>query len=320
VKYTKEFKVGLFAIIAISALYLGFNYLKGDDFFSSTKKYYVIYNNIGSLEISNPVKINGVNVGRVSAKKLLQGKKGNNVVVELDIDGDIIIGNGATATLESALLGDMSIALDNGNLSEPINYRDTIHGELQKGLQDLLEESAKPIAINLEVTISKINGILTNFEGTSKTVKETLESFKKTSDDLDRLVRTNSSVLHETISEFKILTTEMNNGIKEIVPVFDKYGALADSLKAIEFNTTLSKLNKTLDELSSTISKISDESGTLGKLIHNDSLYNTLNKTLEDFDKVMIHFEEEPNYFLSPLGKTRKQIEKQQKKEANKQD
>ncbi|MDH5366755.1 MAG: MlaD family protein [Cyclobacteriaceae bacterium] len=317
-KYTKEFKVGLFAIIAFTALYFGFNFLKGSDFFSSTKKYYVIYSNIGGLEISNPVKINGVNVGRVSDKKLLQGEKENSVIVELDLGGDIIIGTGATATLESDLLGSMSISLNDGNFSEPINYGDTIKGELQKGLQDLFEDTAKPIANNLEVTISKINAILTNFEGTSLTIKETLESFKKTSNDVDRLIRMNSTELNHTITEFKTLAIVVNKRVDQLGPVLKKYGSLADSLKAIEFSATLSRLNKTLDEFTATISKVKDESGTLGKLMNNDSLYNNLNKTLEDFDKVMIHLEEEPNYFLSPLGKTRKQVEKQRRKEANK--
>lgn len=317
-KYTREFKVGLFAIIIISALYLGVNFLKGSDFFSDTKKYYVVYTNIGGLEVNNPVKINGVNVGRVGAKKLIQDGPENNVVVQMELDFDIIIGKGARATLESDLLGSMSIAIDDGDLTQPLAIGDTIAGDLQKGLQALFEESAKPIANSLEVTISKINTILTNFEGTSLSIKEALGSFKQTSDDIDKVIRTNSVVLNQTIIEFKNLATDLKSTVNELSPVINKYGQLADSLKAIEFNKTLGKFNDAIDQLSATIDNINNGNGTLGKLISNDSLYNTLNKTLEDFDKVMIHLEDEPNYFLSPLGKTRKQIEKQRKKEANK--
>lgn len=316
--YTKEFKVGFFAIIAIIALYFGFNFLKGEDFFSDTHKYYVMYSNIGGLEVSNPVNINGVSVGRVSAKKLLQGENENRVVVELDVDGDIILGKGALAILESDLLGSISISVDDGDLSQPLNYGDTIQGELQKGLQALFEDTAQPLANNLEITISKINTILTNFEGTSSSIKETLGSFKKASDDVDRLILQNSRVINSTLNQFNSLASELNTQVKGVSPVLNKYGELADSLKGIEFNKTLNKLNTTLDQLTATIEKMNSESGTLGKLINNDSLYNILNKTLEDFDKVMIHLEEEPNYFLAPLGKTRKQVEKQLRKEANK--
>ena len=317
-KYTKEFKVGIFAIITLTALYFGFNFLKGSDLFSNSHKYYVIYGNIGGLEVSNPVKINGVSVGRVSAKKLMQSKEGNQVVVEMSLDGNIVLGKDAVALLESDLLGSISISVDDGDLSQPINYGDTIKGEIQKGLQSILEEGAKPVMSNLEVTIAKINAILDNFEGTSSSIKETLGSFKKAADDIDWLVRKNNTVLSETLSEYRVLATDLQKEVKGIGPILDKYGDLADSLKAVEFNKTLGKLNTTLDELNTVIAQLNTESGTLGKLINNDSLYNTLNKTLEDFDKVMIHLEEEPNYFLSPLGKTKKQVEKQRRKEARK--
>ena len=39
---SNEFKVGLIGILGLITLYLGSNFLKGYDFFSSTKTYYVI--------------------------------------------------------------------------------------------------------------------------------------------------------------------------------------------------------------------------------------------------------------------------------------
>jgi len=35
---SKEVRVGVFAVLAITILYLGFNYLKGIDFLSKTQK------------------------------------------------------------------------------------------------------------------------------------------------------------------------------------------------------------------------------------------------------------------------------------------
>ena len=47
----KEVKVGLFMTITLVMLYFGFNYLKGIDFFSSTNKYYAIYDNVDQLAV-----------------------------------------------------------------------------------------------------------------------------------------------------------------------------------------------------------------------------------------------------------------------------
>jgi len=234
-------------------------------------------------------------VGRVSAKKLIQSESGNEVVVELDLDGDVVLGKGATALLQSDFLGTISIDINDGDLSNPIAFGDTIKGTLQKGLQTLFEESAQPIANNLEVTISKINGILTNFEGTSTTIKETLGSFKKAADNIDLLVTQNNTKLSKTLEEFQVLAAELSSRAQDVQPVLKKYGELADSLKAIEFNKTLAKLNSAIDDLSTVLIDMNSSNGTLGKLIHSDSLYNTLNKTLEDLDMVILHLEEEPD-------------------------
>ena len=79
---SKEFKVGLLTIISGTILYLGFNFLKGKDFFSKTNKYYTIYANIDGLNVSNPVIVNGFSVGRVSAIRIMQ-ELDNKVLVEL---------------------------------------------------------------------------------------------------------------------------------------------------------------------------------------------------------------------------------------------
>ena len=70
-------------IVAITLLYLGFNFLKGIDFFTTNKKYYAIYQNVDGLTESNQVFLNGLAVGRVSDIEIQQLK--NRVIVELEI-------------------------------------------------------------------------------------------------------------------------------------------------------------------------------------------------------------------------------------------
>ena len=97
---SKEFKVGLIALIAGVLLYYGFNFLKGKDFFSPTNKFYVLYDNVDGLNKSNPVIINGLAVGRVSRIQLLQDAQ-NLILVELDIDENIQLGDSTVASLSN---------------------------------------------------------------------------------------------------------------------------------------------------------------------------------------------------------------------------
>src|SRR5882762_5458176 len=105
--------VGIFAAVTIVLLYFGFNFLKGTDFFSSTSKYYVIYDNVDDLAVSNPVMVSGFSVGRVSKIKIMQNKI-HSVLVEIDIDSDIKLGDSTKAILDSKLLGGKYVILSIG--------------------------------------------------------------------------------------------------------------------------------------------------------------------------------------------------------------
>lgn len=314
-KFSKEFKVGSFALIAMAGLYMGFHYLKGQDFFSNTNKYYVIYANVGGLEVSNPVNINGVTVGKVSDKQLIQGDI-NQVVVELDMNDYIILGQGAEAILEGDFLGNISITIDNGKLEAPIEPGDTIAGVLHKGIEDLLKESALPVANNLEATIKKVNTILDNLTGNGDKINEIMEKMRTSAIHTEKLIIESRVNLKKLSSNFNAVAISLNETLKATQPVLKKYGELADSLKSVDMKTTFLKLNTVMDSVGMLVDNMNNGDGTLTKLLKNDSLYNNLNKSLENLDKLLIHMNEDPKHFFAPLGKSKKYIEKQRAKEA----
>src|SRR5688572_13431653 len=108
-KLSKEVKVGLFMVSSIVLLYLGFNFLKGIDFFSTDDKYYAVYTNIDKLTESNQIYLNGYAVGRVSDIVIEQDK--NRVIVEFSIDSDIMVTTSSVAVLNGELLGGRFIQL-----------------------------------------------------------------------------------------------------------------------------------------------------------------------------------------------------------------
>jgi phospholipid/cholesterol/gamma-HCH transport system substrate-binding protein len=147
VKFSKEVKVGAFMVISIATLYLGFNYLKGIDFLSGSGVYYVVYDDVLGLQVSNSVSVNGFSVGRVSNISLMQ-ERGNKVLVELDVQQDIELNDSSVAFLDVGLLGGVSIILEVGESETKIQPGDTLQARLDKALVDLLKESALPVADN----------------------------------------------------------------------------------------------------------------------------------------------------------------------------
>lgn len=312
---SKEVKVGLFAIISGAILYLGFNYLKGIDFFSPTNKYYVLYKNIDGLNVSNPVIVNGYAVGRVSSIGILQNR-GNRIIVELDVDERVVLGDSTVAQLtNSDFLGSKAILLQIGDLSKPLQSGDTLRSDVDKGIAALFE-SAEPITANLAVTIRRINEILLGMEGAGEDIKTVLKTLNRTLKGVNQFVRQNNANLKQTLTGVNTLLANVNDKVDMLEPVLTNADSTLDMVKNLPLDSTLNELNGTLAELTLIMEDINAGKGTVGKILKEDSLYNNLNKTIEDLDQLLIHFDENPKHFLGPLGKSKKKIEKDRAKAA----
>ena len=63
----KEWVIGLFALVVLVLLVFSYFFLKGNEIFSSVRRYYVKFDNVDGLYKGNRVMLNGLTIGRVSA-------------------------------------------------------------------------------------------------------------------------------------------------------------------------------------------------------------------------------------------------------------
>ena len=311
---SKEFKVGLIALIAGALLYYGFNFLKGNDFFSPTNKYYVLYDNVDGLNKSNPVIINGLAVGRVSRIRLLQSAE-NLILVELDIDENIELGDSTVASLSNTdFLGCKGIILVVGPLDNPIAPGDTLIPYQDKGLNEILA-SAEPVASNLNTTITRVNEILIGLKGSGEKINETIDEVRLMTISVNEIIGQNQYKLAEIMSNTSSLIGKLDAKLDNIDPLMSKTEGVLDSLNNLEINKTLASVRTTMDSLNLTLTQLKNPDGTLGKFISNDSLYNAIHKTVSDFDSLANHLNFYPKHFFAPLGKSHKKVMQDLKKE-----
>lgn len=310
----KEFKVGLFVALSLVLLYFGFNFLKGIDFFSTTNKYYVVYENIDQLAVSNPVLINGFAVGRVSRIAILQNKQ-NKVLVELMIDSDIQLGDSTKAILNSDFLGSKSILLSIGKINKPLQPKDTLIAEVAKGMLDVLSETATPVADNLQTTLRKFNTILDNLTKNSARLDSMFLTLQETPHLLNATLVNANGKVDELSVNFKLVTDNLNGSLQELKPTLANFRQLSDSLKRMELNQTITAAKQTLTKLNSTLDKLGSGNSTMGKLLTEDSLYVNLNKLILSMDTLARHFDDNPKHFMAPLGKSKKKIDRDRKQE-----
>lgn len=318
-KISKEVKVGLFMVVSLVLLYFGFNFLKGIDFFASTNRYYAVYTNVDKLMPSNQVFINGYAVGRVSKIQFQQSK--NRVLVEMEIDSDIILGDSTIALLNGDILGTKYIQLNVGSIARPIQPRDTLRSQVAKGIADFLAESAAPVADNLEGTLRKLNTILDNLAVNSAKLDVIFDEFQKTPKLLNKTLANTNTKVDGLAENIKTVTVNVNGVLTELKPTLTNLKTFSDSLKALEIQATINTAKDALTKLDAAASKFNRKDNTLGKLMNEDSLYVNLNKMIRDLDVLAKHLNENPNHFFAPLGKKREKIERdleRQRKKAQK--
>lgn len=312
-KISKEVKVGLFMVVSLVLLYVGFNYLKGIDFFSATKKYYAVYTNVDKLMPSNQVYINGYAVGRVS--KIQYQQQINKVLVEMEISSDIVLGDSTVALLNGDILGTKFIQLDVGSIANPLKPKDTLRSEVARGIADFLSE---PVA-DLQTTLRRLNKILDNLGNNSEQLDEIFNDFKATPKLLNQTLSNTNNKIDSLTFNLNAVTRNVNSSLSELKPTLSNFRTFSDSLKSIEISTTLTKAQQSLTKLNETLTRMNKGDNTLSKLMTEDTLYVNLNKLLLSLDTLAKHFNENPKHFMAPLGKSRDKIqrdlEKQQKEQ-----
>jgi phospholipid/cholesterol/gamma-HCH transport system substrate-binding protein len=311
---TREFKVGLFVAMAIAMLYFGFNYLKGIDFFTTVKRYYVVYDNINQLAISNPVLVNGYPVGRVSRIGILQNRD-NRVLVELEIDGTIVLTDGTKATLTSELLGGKSVLLTFGQSTKTLNDGDTLKAEVAKGMFDVFSETATPVATDLQTTLRKFNTIIDNLTKNSQQLEVIFSKLEKTPDLLNKTLVTANGKIEDVSGTLKSVGENFNTTLNELKPTLQNFKTLSDSLKVLKLNQTLSKTQQAISNLNVTLGKLNKGDNTMSKLLTEDTLYVNLNRLIKSLDSLANHLNNNPKHFLSPLGKSKKKIDRDRRRD-----
>lgn len=306
--------VGLFATVTIVILYVGWYFLKGVDLFSDTAKYYVIYENVDNLAVSNQVQVSGFAVGRVSNIQIMQNKV-HSVLVEIDIDSKIRLSDSTKAILNSELLGGKYIQLSIGDTRHLINPGDTILSEVAKGMFDVLTEATQPVASDLQSTLRKFNVVIDNLGKNSQRLDSIFSKLQKTPDLLNATIVNTNEKINSLSGSYNDVAVSLSATLADLKPTLKNFAVISDSLKQMEVNKTLLKAQQTLTGLTETMNKLKKGDNTASRLMTEDSLYVNMNKLLLRMDSLVNHINNYPKHFTSPLGKSHKKVVRDLKKE-----
>jgi phospholipid/cholesterol/gamma-HCH transport system substrate-binding protein len=296
-KLSKEAKVGLLAIVSLSMLYFGFNFLKGRGFFSNNNIYYISYDNTNGLLVSNPVTIHGVTVGMVTDIRL--NKEKSKVVVEVEVDDNVAIPKGSVALIrENGLLGGMQIELLLSNSQDMHQEGDTLLSNKEDGMLAAIEKRTKPIVEKLDSTLALVNNILISFKGVGEVSKNTLQRFSSSAAELQAMVQENRPLLHGTLQNVQQISNNLNRATTPLPQTMQKLSAVADSLQHLPLQQTIEQTRQSLAALQQVLEQANDPTGSMGALLHDKALYQNLVELSADLDKLLIDLRKNPRRYI----------------------
>jgi phospholipid/cholesterol/gamma-HCH transport system substrate-binding protein len=321
-KITKEFKIGLVVTSSIGLFIWGFNFLKGRDLFSHKFELYAVYPKIDGLIEANPMLINGFKVGQINKISLFQQSNGQYaVLVKFLLSEDVNIPKHSIAkSISSDLLGSKAIEIIYSKETEFVKSGDTLYAENEEGLKSAVSKQLTPLQHKAEGLISSIDSVMTvvqfvlndktrdNLNKSFESIKKAIESLEQTAYKLDDLVATEKIKISAILTKLNSLATMLDNDKEKISNIINNFSSLSDSLSKSELKSAIANADKTLKELSVTMTQINSGKGTIGKLMKNDSLYNHLNASSADLDKLLIDLKANPGRYIhvSVFGKKNK--------------
>ncbi len=303
-KLSKEIKTGLLIVSTVAMGIYGLNYLKGYDMFSTSDEYYAVYADANGLMESNPILINGMRVGKIQHINFASDNSGKVVVQFILGNTDFKIPKDSRALVAALdLLGAKGIRIMPGTSTEYLKDGDTLITGTEDGMIDKLSKELMPTKQKAENLISSIDSTLQQLNkvlngGGSASLQQILANLSKTTSSVNDLMESEKSRLDKIFANAESITLNLRNNQNNLTAIMKNAALMTDSLAKSNLKSTIANADKSLMELTKTLSQINSGKGTLGKLLKDDSLYNHLDISAKDLDKLFIDMKEHPGRYV----------------------
>lgn len=304
-KISNETKIGALTAIAITILILGYSFLRGNDVFSGSNKYYAVYRSVEGLALAKPVLVNGFQIGRVSSMKL---QPDGHTIVEFKIDPDYVIPNNTLAKLSSTdLLGSKAIVFELGNSKVAAEDKDTLKADIQGSLAESLQpiqKKAEMLITKMDSSLASINKILNpnfqkNVDRSFMSIANSLQTLEGTTKKIDNLVASQSGHINGILTNAEEVSGSLKTSTTHLTGMTANFEKVSNDIASANIKQTLDNANKAMADLQATIAKINNGQGSLGLLMNDDKMYKNLTDASNNLNNLFIDLKAHPKRYVS---------------------
>ncbi|MEA5128698.1 MAG: MlaD family protein [Proteiniphilum sp.] len=288
-KLSRNALIGLAFIASLVMIYFGINFLKGINVLKKQNQYYALFEDVSKLLISSPVYVKGYQIGLINKIEMVSDNP-MRFAVGINLSEDVRIPRESYLEYDVDMFGASTVNLVMGSSVDYIQLGDTITGGKQFGLMDGVANvmpKADSILLRVDSLIYSLNKIAANpaWEQSVKGIGSTVEQLNNSSKSLNRMMAS----LEKDIPEISSNLTSVSADLKEV----------SGELNQMDMAGMFASIDETVNNLKLLTAKINSDDNSLGLLLNDTTLHDSLSITLGTAAKLLEDIRQNPDRYLT---------------------
>jgi phospholipid/cholesterol/gamma-HCH transport system substrate-binding protein len=285
----REVTVGSIVIVAILVFIFGTMWLSGRRV-SSGNTVRMQFANVSGLKRASPVRVSGVNVGKVES---IEFQDVGKVLVVASLPPKLRPQVDATAQIVSVtLVGDYAVDFDPGHSAQPLPPGHVILGTQEVGLSDragVLADRADSVLLGAQMivnqrTADQLQATLTALQGTLKATQRTMEVLGDSRSGP-------TAELTRTMASFRSLSERLDSTLANpaLARTISRSDTLTGNLAAMSEQFT-----RTGARLDSVLAGVNAGRGTIGKFATDSGFYTDIRELSQSMKRLLDELQKHP--------------------------
>ena len=296
--FKKELKIGIFVVVVLVASFFVINYLRGKDIFNNEVEVVADFDNVDGLAVSAPVTVQGFKAGKVTAIDYISAERYFRVTCS--VLNDFAIPEDSKMTIYPLdLMGAKGVKIELGVSEKMLEDGDVIEASHEGGMFEGFAGQITPVIAkvnntldSLTATMSSVNKLLS--DANQAHIANTLALLEKTMKDISTI----ASVIEGRSDEIDLFITNLSELSVKLNAVADKVDGTVDGMTGVVAEIQEADIKGVVESFHALLNNINDPDGSIGKLIVDGSVYDSLDTLLTDIDTLVNKIQENPKKYM----------------------
>jgi phospholipid/cholesterol/gamma-HCH transport system substrate-binding protein len=282
--------VGGSIILALFILIAGVLWLKDVSIARKLVTYAVVFPNVGTLQVGDPVMANGVTKGNVASIEL----RGSQVVVVLKVDKGLKITDSSKIVVQNiGLMGERGIGIQlspKGEVFHPTAKNDTtfIQGYFDTGIAEAMGMMGE-VLVEVETLVKNVNTVVNSTVGDTSFLvvfDKLVVRLDSISEITENILSKNQPFIDSSMKNITTVTADLKSLLNRNSGSIDTIVHNSAALTSYA-NTVVNRIDTLAISVQNVVDQVDSGKGSIGMLMKDENFYKDLKTTVADLDTLI---------------------------------